>query len=78
MEETTIGVIAIYENNTLRQQLQFKAHHKSSKAKLIDRCKGYTKIHTQEVIDKLKKEMKLREQKAAEKKVKAKSRTATK
>jgi hypothetical protein len=72
MEGTTMGAVAMHKANDLKQRLLFKAHHKSSKARLVDKRQGRFKLMTREVIDKLKVELERKELEAAAKGARAK------
>jgi hypothetical protein len=78
VEGATMGAIAMHEAKTLRQRLVFKAHHKTSKARLIDKHQGRSKLMTQERIDQLKKELEEKEKEAAEKEARARAKKAAK
>ena len=73
IEGRALEAIATHDARGLKERLIFKAQHKTSRDRLMDRRQGRSKLMIQEVIDKLKTELELKQKLAAEKEARARA-----
>ena len=73
IEGRALEAIATHDARGLKERLIFKAQHKTSRARLMDRRQGRSKLMIQEVIDQSKAELELKQKLTAEKEARARA-----